>query len=791
MGYDSYIKIKKSEFSLVKNFFRKENFVFYNFKNEFQICSFHKFIDDQCKYKEGVLFSISKSKNGYVIWGRNWASCTSYDLELHNNTLIRLSQEFKREYVTDEGKNTPFTIYKEPFGLCNALGFPFDELSNLFEESLFMCSKIEPLSETQLQMKKMLGELTIFNQESFSMNLLLIYVVSILENYFKSVDVEEKRLYNSISRGLALLADQNGPFSDVSERVLLVLSDGKLFYDDSFSIDDNYFKTKADLLEKSMQTDDRHLMYYVDIFGDLEIAEEQHDAYPFLSTVCRNTGGCMFDGFNWVQIENEIFKKLQIDYTDYRFVFENPDHKMYSGFGRTLVMDCYYNGGKIASGSTDIVMGSFFKPVLVNPFPVGLMLVRGFIFTMALLSIFFLICQMLIPAIRYRRFKQKFTGQYTDANMSIAGTLVGDTCYYCKAPYVAGDEVVAKCEHSMHMSCWNENGYHCPEYGRNCKQGSHYYNEENRFDFRNAPYYLKWIFAAVLGGLLIWTLYLTTYKGFDSRVIHSIAERAGVSVDQTPLLYPSFSFILTFILTMAFSFISVRRRGNHARLLSILARSCVAGLCSALLFLLATIADIVLNLQSGSLIIDWIPWTLSGVAVAFCSSYGTNFKINVRSIFVVVAISVGTMFLWSFFCFRLSLDYRPYMVYTYEIFAIGIAIGLAQAEPRSERFFLHASGAIKEMDIALYKWFASNPNAVVTIGKSVDCTLEMSWDVSPGIGPKKAEIKMLNGALYLFAIEDGITVNDRTLAAGKRIRLYRGRRFRIGNTVFEYQERDI
>lgn len=613
----------------------------------------------------------------------------------------------------------------------------------------------------------------------------------VLENYFKSVDVEKKRLYNSISRGLALLADQNGPFSDVSERVLLVLSDGKLFYDDSFSIDDNYFKTKADLLEKSMQTDDRHLMYFVDICGDLEIAEEQHDAYPFLSTVCRNTGGCVFDGFSWVQIENEIFKKLQIDYTDYRFVFENPDHKMYSGFGRTLVIDCYYNGGKIASGSTDIVMGSFFKPVLVNPFPVGLMLVRGFIFTMALLSIFFLICQMLIPAIRYRRFKQKFTGQYTDANMSIAGTLVGDTCYYCKAPYVAGDEVVAKCEHSMHMSCWNENGYHCPEYGRNCKQGSHYYNEENRFDFRNAPYYLKWIFAAVLGGLLIWTLYLTTYKGFDSRVIHSIAERAGVSVDQTPLLYPSFSFILTFILTMAFSFISVRRRGNHARLLSILARSCVAGLCSALLFLLATIADIVLNLQSGSLIIDWIPWTLSGVAVAFCSSYGTNFKINVRSIFVVVAISVGTMFLWSFFCFRLSLDYRPYMVYTYEIFAIGIAIGLAQAEPRSERFFLHASGAIKEMDIALYKWFASNPNAVVTIGKSVDCTLEMSWDVSPGIGPKKAEIKMLNGALYLFAIEDGITVNDRTLAAGKRIRLYRGRRFRIGNTVFEYQERDI
>ena len=613
----------------------------------------------------------------------------------------------------------------------------------------------------------------------------------VLENYFKSVDTEEKRLYNSVSRGLNLLSDQNGPFSDVSERVLLVLSDGKVLDDDGFAVDDNYFKVKTDLLDKSMRTDAHHLMYFVDIVGDLESAAEQHDAYPFLSTICRNTGGNIFDGFNWVRIENEIFKKLHIDYTDYRFVFENPDHKMYSGFGKTLVIDCYYNGEKVASGSTGIVMGSFFKPILVNPSSTDVMLARGIIFTMAILFIFYLICQLLIPAIQYRRFKKKYTGKYTDANMSISGVLVGDTCYYCKAPFAAGDEVVAKCEHTMHMDCWKENDHHCPEYGRNCRDGAHYYNSENRFDLRNAPYYLKWIAVAVLSGLLIWVLYITAYKGFDSRVIQSIAEKLNVSIEHIPLLLPSFAFIMIFILTMAFSFLSVRRRSHHVRCLGVLARSCTAGLCASLLFFLAMVADILLNLQSNSIIIDWIPWTLSGVVVALCSSYGTNFKINARSFFVVVVICVGTMFLWSFFSFRLSLDYRPYMVYTFEIFAIGIAIGLAHAEPRSERFFLHAGGAIKEMDIALYKWFASNPNTVVTIGKSIDCTLEMSWDSAPGIGPKKAEIRMDDGVLYLYALEDGVMVGNRELKAGKRIRLYRGRRFRIGNTEFEYQERDI
>lgn len=56
--------------------------------------------------------------------------------------------------------------------------------------------------------------------------------------------------------------------------------------------------------------------------------------------------------------------------------------------------------------------------------------------------------------------------------------LIEQSCYFCKAPFVEGDEIVVKRKHVLHKSCWDENEYQCPEYGRHCKQGRHYYNSK-------------------------------------------------------------------------------------------------------------------------------------------------------------------------------------------------------------------------------------------------------------------------------------------------------------------------
>lgn len=611
----------------------------------------------------------------------------------------------------------------------------------------------------------------------------------VLENYFKSVDVDETNLFPSISRGLGMLSDENGPFSDVSERVLLVLSDGNIFSDDTFSFGEGYFKEKEELLTKSVQTQDTHLLFFVDIYDNEDVEPEDIDS--FMASVCRNTGGKSYHGFDWIELEEDIFSRLQIDYSDYRFNFENPSGKEYVGLGKTLRIECFKDGELVAKGSAPIREGSYFYPVIVDRKSEFIILISGIILSFSIIYILLLVLQLIVPYVKYRIFKRRYTARFTDPNMSLNGIVVGDSCYYCKAPFVPGEEIVAKCKHTMHKSCWDENGYHCPEYGRNCKDGSHFYNSSNKLDLRNAPYYMKWILAAMVSGTLIWLLLILIDDIYVPKRMVAFFEANGVPIEKLSSLFPLYGFLLSFVLTVFFCAISTHRIVPSKRVAEVLVRALVSGLVSYIAFTVNTLVAIVIDDVNLFYLVDWIPWALSSLAIAYCSTFRTNFTVRFKSLLIVIMVSVALMLLWDILITRLSLDSRLFWLVALCLYALGIASGLAQAEPRSERYFLHASGAIKEMDIALYKWFASDPSAVVSIGKSVDCSLEMSWDIAPGIGPRQAEIRLLRGTPYLYAVDNGVRVKNRNLRAGEKMRLYHGRMFRIGNTEFVYQERDI
>lgn len=166
MGYGSSIEIKKEEIEEVEQLLKNLGFKLALSKpNRFQLFSYNKYIDDNCKYKEGTLFGVSKRKSNYYIWGRNWGGCTGYDL----------SQ-----------------------GLINGLAFPFEQLHNEFEELLHFISRIKPISEQQKSFNKLFGGFTPLNQESFSMNVLIIYLVSILETYFKSTFINNLKCLSEV-----------------------------------------------------------------------------------------------------------------------------------------------------------------------------------------------------------------------------------------------------------------------------------------------------------------------------------------------------------------------------------------------------------------------------------------------------------------------------------------------------------------------------------------------------------------------------------------------------------------
>ena len=199
------------------------------------------------------------------------------------------------------------------------------------------------------------------------------------------------------------------------------------------------------------------------------------------------------------------------------------------------------------------------------------------------------------------------------------------------------------------------------------------------------------------------------------------------------------------------------------------------------------------NLCLADRVLDWIPWTLNGFMVVVMIASGTDIKLKkaLTGASLAILLGLGSMFIWDYSSNSL-LDTRDLLMVSNYIYCVGLAITLAANSPKSERYFLRVEGPVKTMDIALYKWMKTQfYNRRVTIGKSVDCNIQMSWDVNGNIAPKQAEVVSEKGNVYLVAVEKGVSINGKSLNPGQKLRLYHGNRFMIGQTTFTFVEKDI
>jgi hypothetical protein len=388
--------------------------------------------------------------------------------------------------------------------------------------------------------------------------------------------------------------------------------------------------------------------------------------------------------------------------------------------------------------------------------------------------------------------------------MSVGNLAVGESCYFCKAPFQEGEEVVVKCEHTIHKSCWDEIGYHCPEFGKHCQHGAHYYNYKNLFDLKNASFYMKWILVAIVAAISSWFFYMLYVMDFQSTPESLIAQmmephvaEIGNSavfnndvsgVDQIPEL----GLFIGFFLTLGLAMNAVRRQQVKRRLLALFIRSAVAAIGSYFLFTLFRYIVLAFNMGTYSAFVDWIPWSLTALLIAFCATIGTRVRLKKYVLLITLVLGVLSMYMWSFmFNGTIMVDIRVLLLISCVFFAVGLAVSVAEMAPKSERYFLNVKGAMKEMDIAIFKWFLNEPEQVVTIGKSIDCSLQMSWDIKGQVAPVQCEIRMVGDALRLTALEDGVVVGEKALSVGKGIWLYHNTAFQIGDTTFTYIERDL
>ena len=711
---------------------------------------------------------------------------------LTDSTEVRIELE---EY--DDGVKASRRIYPK---LVRAENTESEQIAELGIKVLVLVDLSLPQELIDAQREAVEEMFTVFDKENLYVAFMSGPNVSktlrvsdyVLEQYFKK-ESSKKYLFRSVCAKLREIADNTGPLADSGPLKLVIFTDGKVYSGDE-PIDPDHFKMENEMLHSDILSVDSLSVFCVN-WGRKSDEGDEVDATNVLTAICESSGGAYLPKFNMTLLESTMLGDYSSLITSNRFDFVNPDGKVYRGDNNQLKIVFYSqkDNHKICSVTASVREGSLYKPIIVNGDPLTEIIVEGISVGLLIMLLVYVIFQFIVPYISYRIFLKKHVVRHTGRDMVIGDKAVADTCYLCKAPFKEGEEVVVKCEHTMHKTCWDENEYHCPEYGRHCTHGSHFYNKEHILDSRNAPYYMNWILLGIVVSILAWIAFSIVTNFTTRHILEYLlpVEHLAMRDSSTHLnQLPNYGFIVGFFLTFGIACVALRKK-NLMTWLSIIARATIAGLGSALLFLFVSIACIALHMEAISFLINLIPWILSSFLIAFISTYGTRIKLKKSIILIAIAVSLVSMYLWSSCYLMIGVDFRVLLLFSIMIYCVGIVLSIASAAPKSEHYFLHAQGAVKTMDIALYKWFRSNPNAVVTIGRSVDCSLQLSWDLQGNVAPVHAQITMSKGVARLVALEDGVIFSGKPLKVDKAKPLHHGTSFQIGNTLFTYQEKDI
>lgn len=624
----------------------------------------------------------------------------------------------------------------------------------------------------------------------------------VLDNYLISDTKDHVLLYRSVMQKYNEMQMRQGVWSKAKHMALLIFSDDEL-YDNATNMpfDPEHYTFEEDMATKSKNPDPNIIVCYTSVKPESK-APSEHDVMV-LKHLCKQSRGIFMQPYNGTDFKNCLLKAFHINPDANEFTFENPDGKVYCGNFETLTVNFYSkeNDTLITSFKTVINKGGFYNPIIVNGRPVPVVILSGILLACFIILLIWLVLQFVYPFISYKIFCHRYVVRYSGRNMGIGQNTVAESCYLCKAPFETGDEVVVKCNHTMHKECWDENGYHCTEHSDRCKQGSHYYNHHNLLDRHNAPYYMRWILAAIVATTLAWIMFISRshrvtafivdnlvllFNGVESGTPEAESMLSGNIV--SPL--PSFGFSMGLFMTLAIAILSSRLLNMRYNLLDYLLRSVVVAILSYTAFLLINVLVVVSEWQSYAFLIEWIPWVLCAFLIAYIGTYSTQVRLRKWLILPITIMIIISMFIWWMF-YNNNIDYRLMLLVGFIFYGVALAACIATVAPRSERYFLHVQGAVKEMDIALFKWFRNAPDRVVTIGKSLDCSLQLSWDISGAVAPIHAKIHMRHNAPYLTALEEGVIVNNKSLEVGKEVWLHHGSTFTIANTTFTYIEKDL
>ena len=609
----------------------------------------------------------------------------------------------------------------------------------------------------------------------------------------KTYDLPYSFLYKSIVDVIRQMHLTGKDYSQSRHKALAVFSNGMVYdpQDADIPLDYDHYQHQIELITKAAQLENTTTRIFCVLLEDENTSVSDIEGANIMRLVAEKSGGKYYETFTSRTIM-KIIQAMDITFNDYVMTVRIPQGRYFIGERNELqLLFTDKNDSTRYTATATFDKGSIDEPIIVGrpPYYYTVIVLRGTIFGIILLMLAYLAMQIVEPWLRYLQFRRKYTGPYTGPQMTLQGNTVGTTCYHCKGRFVKGEMIVARCKHPMHLSCWEENGQKCTEHGAQCPHGAHYYNRSNLLDPRNALYHQKWLMLAGVAGLLSYLLAFL-FPGFFSIVVR-LVPTSFVDYDtmmQTgymrsgALQMISLSLILTFMLSL----LTTHRGKLATRAANIAARCLGAMLAVSLLYVVYNIlARLLPNIDSGTY--GWAFASLSMLVITASSTLHTRVRQNYRH-HLMAAASAGVVALVSnLFVDMYFVESISSVSIVQMLMSIAASVFIAQRMPDNDHAFLRIAAPIKQMDIALYKWLRSAPDVRVTIGRSVDCHIHITWDAKADLAPIHADIRLHGLRPYLHPHEDGIT-----MLRGKQVRkptpLYHGDRITIGLTEFIYIE---
>ena len=626
-----------------------------------------------------------------------------------------------------------------------------------------------------------------------------------LDSYFNTPSNQEKFIYKALASVMEETSkndthdfypevEYNASLKNDTKKVILVMTNGVYKNADGTYIGgEDFFRIKMTLISEQELRGNTQVDYLY--FGDGFVKDDFKSEIQY---VFKN-GDTFYPEYHFDALKEDLVMHPDPNAMDYRMVITNLSQKLYDG--QKLTLFAYLQQDDVdAFGSRSFTKGSLLDPVHVHDSFQRQLTIIGqcLVIALILIGLLFIFFRVTYPRCRFKIFKKKYVKLFDRANLlpTKASDYVGQKCYYCKDAFQPGEEIVTRCEHTMHYECWKENGHQCPEFGKECDNGNYFYNEDRRWDPRNAPHLLKWLIAGCFAGLVSWIIFrLTTHNNLFNDFISDMVmlfKKVGLDASGNAFVEKIhdmlfFGTFIGFIVTLVASWLVERRKKTSKRVAIIVVRALCGMLVGFAAFLIGGLIALTTGKDYNNFLVDIIPWLLTGVGVGFVVSYRTevSMKRAVLCSFLFAMLGFMILYMFSFDGSNFEFHYLGLLanllcLIAVMVFAGGFYACIAIHEHVSKHYFLHIDGNLKSRDVAIYKWMnRTGGYRVVTIGRSDRCYIDMNWDDTEGLEGVIAEVYLENDVPYFK--------NMRTNQVNK---LSHGTTFRIGKTVFTYIEKD-